>query len=347
MAVPFLPVALYLSVKRKKLKYLLQIRNDWGIKQVSKERDFKTIRLLYDFVVSDDRENRYIDDQTWKDLNIDQLYPRIDRTYTDPGEAVLYRILREPLFDKEILEGRNRIIGFFQKNQEARERVQLSLVRLGHQFVHNDIFTLLWKEQYPDSRIRLLYSAMALAALISLFLPLIFWSWIFLLVPVALFFVNLLIHYAAKRNKDMETVSFPYLINCIKAAGAISAVRDEELRPYTSKLGALHKASRGILKKARFLFSPNTAATDPATGIFLEYLNIFFLFEVRAFYNTREELSRHTPELRRLYLVLGELDALQSVASYRAGLPVYAEPEFVTNESIHLEVREARAAASG
>jgi DNA mismatch repair ATPase MutS len=342
LLIPFLSVAYYLSVKRKKLKYLMQIRNDWGTDRIVKERDFKSIRYLYDFISSDDKNNFYIDEQTWKDLNLDRLYSKIDRTYTDPGEAVLYRMLREPLFDKKVLDDRNRIIGFFQKNQEARERVQLSLVRLGHQFVHNDLFSLLWREQYPDSRIRLLYSAMALATLISLFLPLIFWSWIFLLVPVALFFINLLIHYAAKRNKDMETVSFPYLINCIKAAGAISVIRDEELRPYTSKLGELHKASRRILKKARFLFSPNTAATDPVAGIFLEYLNIFFLFEVRAFYNTRAELSRHTSELRELYLVLGELDTLQSVASYRAGLPAYTEPEFITNKGIYLEVREAR-----
>jgi hypothetical protein len=337
--IPLLSIALYLSAKRKNLRYMLQIRIDWGSRQIEKDRDFKTIRFLYDFVSSDNKNNHYIDEQSWKDLNMDQLYIKIDRTFTDLGEAVLYRMLREPLFDKKALDERRRVISFFQKKLEAREKIQLSLVRLGHQFVHNDIFTLLWRDKYPGSRIRLLYSAMAAIAFISLFVPLIFWSWLLVPIPVALFLINLFTHYAAKRSKDLETVSFPYLINCIKAAGAISAFRDEEIGTYTGRLGELYKASRGILKKSRFLFSPNTASTDPATGIILEYLNILFLFEVRAFYNTRNELSRHAPELRELYLILGELDALQSVSSYRASLPAYAEPEFVTN-NMHLAVKD-------
>ena len=74
---------------------------------------------------------------------MDQLYGKIDRTYTDPGEAVLYRILREPIFDKEKLAERSRVINCLQINPVAREKIQLALIRLGHQFIHNNIFTLL------------------------------------------------------------------------------------------------------------------------------------------------------------------------------------------------------------
>lgn len=339
--IPLLISALWLSVKYKKLKPVLQVRRDWGCKEAARERDFKSIRYFFDFTAAGDESNRFIDDQTWKDLNLDRLFTRLDRTYTDPGSAVLYRILREPLFEKTELAERTRIIQLFQKDRPVREKVQVRLVRLGWQFVSNDIFTLLWRDSYPAGRKRWLYTGLAILALASLFLPLVFWSWTLLAAPVAMFLINLFVHYSTRRQKDLEIISFPYLINCIKAAGNLSGVEGEELSPYTQKLKELYQASRGVIKKARFLVPVNTGAGDPTAGIFLDYLNIFFLLEVRAFFNTSYELSRHALELREIYLLLGKLDALQSIASYRAALSVYAEPEFV-DSSLILEIRDAR-----
>jgi DNA mismatch repair ATPase MutS len=45
--------------------------------------------------------------------------------------------------------------------------------------------------------------------------------------------------------------------------------------------------------------------------------------------------------LRELFVILGELDALQSVASYRASLTTYAEPEFI-EDKVRLEISEAK-----
>ena len=339
--IPLLSIALWLSVKIRKLKPVLQVRRDWGCKEVTRDRDFTTIRYLCDFVSKGENSSRFIDDQTWKDLNLDSLFTRIDRTYTDPGSAVLYRILREPLFDKEELAERTRIIRFFQQNRPARERVQVRLARLGRQFVSNDIFTLLWRDSYPSGRKRWLFNGLAAMALASLFLPLIFWSWALLAAPVAMFLVNLFVHYSTRRQKDLEIISFPYLINCIKAAGDLFASGEVEIQSDTQKLKELYKASRSVIKKARFLIPVNTGAGDPTAGLFLDYINIFFLLEVRAFFNTSYELSRHALELRELYLMLGKLDALQSVACYRASLPVYTEPEF-NSSGLHLEMRDAR-----
>jgi len=355
LLIPLVATVFYLLSLRRKLRYLLQIRKDWSQTQIAKERDFKTIRPLFDHIYSGDKSNDYVDEQTWKDLNMDQLYAKIDRTYTDPGEAVLYRMLREPLFDKEKLDERSRVIRFFQNNQEQREGIQTILLRLGHQFSHNDLFTLLWRDEFPKSRIKALFHIMALVAVVSIIMPIPLWIssvvthstfWsdnivLILMVPVMIFVINLLIHYRIKRKKDIETISFPYLISCIKTAKRLSSIKCEDLKSYTTKLAESSKVTRGIISKARFLFPANQGYSDPASGFILEYLNIFFLLEVRAFYNTADELSWRILDLRKLYLTLGELDAFQSIASYRASLTTYAEPEFI-EDGIHLEVREAR-----
>ena len=339
--IPLLSAMVYLSGQRRRLKNVLQIQTDWGKPHMSKERDFNTIRPLFDYVSSDAKSNDYIDEQTWKDLYMDELYTKIDRTYTDPGEAVLYRMLREPLFDKKELTERSRVVRFFQDNREARESIQLILIRLGHQFAHNDLFTLLWRDQFPKSKTRPLLTILALVALVSLFIPIVFGQAVLVLIPVGVLIINQLVHYYAKRRKDLETLSYSYLKNCIKTARELFSVTYVEIEPYTRRLEQLHRASRGILKKARFLFPADSGIFHPVVGFLLEYLNIFFLLELRAIYATTDELTRHISELRELYLTLGKLDALQSVASYRASLSTYSEPEFV-EEGIHLEVRGAK-----
>jgi hypothetical protein len=327
------------SNKRKKLRNLLQIRNDWGKDIFIKNRDLKTIRPFFDKMSSLNPNENAVDEQTWKDLNMDELYTRIDRSYTDPGEAVLYRMLREPLFNREELAGRGQVIRFFQNNRETREKIQMVLIGLGHQFVHNDIVNLLWRETNPITAMKWFYYFMAITAFISILPPLIFWSLPLVFIPVAMFFINLIIHYRFKRINEVETTSFPYLIRSIQAAKEISAVTDGEIEPYVNNLREEVKAAGGILKKVRFLFPVRSSPSD--TGLLFEYVNIFFLFEVRDFYDITEEINRHINDLRQMYMTLGELDALISVASYRTSLPVYAEPEFA-GDGIHLEVKDAK-----
>jgi DNA mismatch repair ATPase MutS len=339
--VPMLSVICYFSRKRKKLRLLLQIKDDWGKIRIDKDRPFENIRLLFDYYNSEQGNTDLIDNQTWKDLNMEQLYEKIDRCYSDPGEAVLYNMLRTPLFDAEKLAARNKIIRAFQSNTELREQLQLGLSKLGHQFIKNDIFTLLWRNDFPKIRIKLLLTTLSIAAFLSIIIPIVFQSAALILVPVAIFIINLLIHYHFKqtRGNNLETISFPYLIALIKTAKTLSEIKNAEIEPYTRELAELYKNTRGILKKARYLFPTDASSSDPAAYL-LEYLNIFFLLEVRAFYATTGELARNIEKLREMYLLTGELDALLSVASYRESLPAHAEPQF-GEKGIYLEIRDA------
>ena len=82
-----------------------------------------------------------------------------------------------------------------------------------------------------------------------------------------MFLINLVIHYRLKERTDLETVSFPYLIRCIKTAGELSNVTDGEIKPYTKKLEDSYINESGIIKNTRFLFP--TSASFPDSGILL------------------------------------------------------------------------------
>jgi hypothetical protein len=341
LLLPLGAIIFYLLRKRRKQNQIRKIRSEWGTERLVKERELESIKGLFASVPPEAHKTT-IDDQTWRDLNMDQLYARIDRTLTDPGEAVLYKMLRQPLMEGEELAKRSRTIRFFQDNPEVREKVQFILLNHGHEFSPHAFFNLLWKTKYPRSRVKPLFTVLALAAMVSIAVPFIFWSAILISVPVGMLVINIITHYSVKRRMDIETISLPYLLACIKTARKLSLVDHPALASYAQKLKKQYSIARNIQKKARFLFPGNQTANDPiGAGYLLEYINIFFLLEIRAFYAAADEIAKHTPELRDLYQTIGEIDALQSAASYRASLPGYAEPEFV-REGIHLEVSEAR-----
>jgi DNA mismatch repair ATPase MutS len=339
--VPLMTLVYSFSKKRRDLRLLVQLRRDWGAVRVTKDRDLEAIRQLFDYGVSVRQSVTRIDDETWDDLEMEGLFEKIDRTLTDPGEAVLYRMLREPLFQRDSIEERNRIVRVFEKDARLREKIQIVFARRGRQLVHNDLFTLLWRDRYPESRWRLFFNGLALAALVSLVVPLAFWSGILVLVPIGMFIINLITHYYARRRKDMEITSFPYLIECLYAARELSSVEDSEVSAYTRRIGELYRKCRNILSRSRFQSRLYSQSADPYISPALEYINIFFLVEVRAFFDTTAELIRHARDLRELYTALGELDALLSIASYRAGLPSYTIPEF-TAVGTSLDIKEAR-----
>jgi len=66
----------------------------------------------------------------------------------------------------------------------------------------------------------------------------------------------------------------------------------------------------------------------------VEYVYIAFLVEERAFYSVIDEINKYKLELKELYLALGEIDALISASSYRAGLEKYVEPELQMGKRI-------------
>ena len=61
-----------------------------------------------------------------------------------------------------------------------------------------------------------------------------------------------------------------------------------------------------------------------------EYFSILFLNETRAFHRILAHMESHRNDLHELFDTLGEIDALQAIASFRDGLPYYCKPTFIS-----------------
>jgi hypothetical protein len=337
---PLMFVSIRIYQKSTLQKLLAQLREDWG-KEKEKDRYFSEIESFYRYSTARPDDNDIsIDDQTWSDLNMDDLYSRIERTLTNPGECILYQILRTPLLSGEMLKKRNEIIRLFQTNKEIRENIQTGLLRMGKQ-KGNGITALVCEELPPSTPLKFLFSFLALLALISLFaVPLLWGSAGIILVILPLYLVNMLATNKVRKRLLFQLTAIRYLGAMIRIGRKIAAIECPELSEYRVELEKATSATKKIARKTFLLFPEASVSSDIATLLYA-HIDIYFLREVRIFYSVLDEIHTHHKELRLLYRLIGDLDAMQSVASYREGLTGYAVPDF-SDEELLLDIKDAR-----
>jgi len=197
-------------------KNLKQVRENYG-KENKRERKFEDIKLLFDVLKYKNSEEIYVDDQTYLDLNMDEVFGKLDRTLCSPGEQYLYYILRNPVLKVGKLINRNKIVSFFQHNKEIREKVQISLLKLGRQR-SNTITCFLWNEiSYKTSMKPLLYllTILAFASLASIAFIGISKAFVFIFV---IFAANSFLSFKIKKQVGSEIQSMRYLGKLISMA---------------------------------------------------------------------------------------------------------------------------------
>lgn len=323
--------------KFKKEKKLSKLRARWG-QDLKRDRNYNVIRILFDKKRKTNDKN--IDDQTWADLNLNQVYANIDHTLTSPGETVLYDMLRRPLFSELKISKRNSIINVFQKNKNARENIRLELLNLGRQR-KNSLIKLLWGEvpkPTPYGTILNIMAFLSLGVLGSFY----FWGVksFFLLAIIMAINTGIIKYFKKKFFQRLPANSIRYLASLINTAekiANINSIDNEEFNDFQYKLKQLtekvniltHKISEAIPR-----------SIQGETAIIYEYLNTLFLIEVRSFNSSLHEINKNIKELKQMYSLIGEIDSLQSVASYRESLVYYNIPDLNINSKL-LKLKQA------
>ncbi|WP_392486590.1 MutS-related protein [Haloimpatiens sp. FM7315] len=324
VSIIFFIVAFRLYMKIKDIKVIKYLKDSWG-KEIKKKRDFTKIRKLYDDLKKDDVF--YVDDQTWFDLNMDNIYSKLDRNLTTPGEQFLYYMLRKPCFSEDKLKKRGENINYLKDNNEVREKIQYNLHKLGKD--KNAYLLDFLKDKLPNSKsIKLSLNILLIMSISTIVYA------IYLKKPVAMFyimvmyFINYYVHSKVKKNILGDTSCIKYMYKVLICADSIISIKD--LQKNIDEVNIIKKElqpCRKLMKKAVSLIMSNTDGVD----ILMEYFNIFFLMETRAFFSTVKEIDDNRENIKKIYVYLGKIDALLSIASYRNDIKSYVEPKFLEN----------------
>ena len=202
-----------------------------------------------------------IDDITWNDLALEDLYLLMNNTVSSPGDSVLMDWLRHPVFDKEKLAARDRLIELVRENQGLREKLQVILWDVGRDngISAYELFKRL-DEAQKIGRAKYIASAIGMLAGIALLFiqPL-----VGLLLIIAMLVFNSASYMHGNTTIKTYVKSFKAILRMLEASRKLAGLNVPEIKDILQELGSLEGGLKGISRGA-FLV---TSASGVGTGL--------------------------------------------------------------------------------
>lgn len=310
---------------RRRLKYIkLNIINQYG-----KEIDLDEVMIKMNNVSSyfrNKNEKNTIDNITWNDLNMDDVFKKINNTQCTAGQEVLYDILRKPLYNKEVLIKRDKVIDYFRNNEKERQAIQLILGKIGKSdelYITNCLFN-----EADDSKSKLLkYRLLSWLPTLSLLLLLI--NPMFLALTIGLAVLNVFISQRSK-VKNYDASGFSYMISIINVANKIKNMNIKEIEENVYSVEINLNNVKHIKRKS---VGSETKSIMSDMDVFSEYANLIFLKELKTYEKVKNTIIKNKEDLKAIYEYVGMIDALIAIASFRDSLSFYTKPILTKSKS--------------
>lgn len=291
-----------------------------------RKRESEKIKTLFNLM---DKNEFTLDDQTWDDLIMDEVFCELDRTYSAEGEAVLYNMLRNPIMNEEELSERGRLIDTFRLNID----LTVDIRKIFYERIFdkkNRLIDMMNELKAVNKSKFILYSFLGiLPILLILAVVLLQNPQIMALVMID---VLLQIYIHGNEHDKINAVGLIYLRDLISCAKKISHIKNKEIEPYTARIKELLKKIDSIDKSTYLL-----KAVNSFDGLF-EMLSIPFLIEEITYYKVNEKLLENREIILELYYLVGELDALISIAIYQnKNQEKCARPKYIKETALRIK----------
>ena len=302
----------------KKKKLIAQLENSFG-KPPAKDYDagdMDWIRTWYDACRADHRDPFYVDETTWKDLDMDDVYQRINSCQCTAGEQYLYYMLRRPM-DRETFGTQQGLIRLMENNPPLRLKIRLILSRISNK--RSLDLTSVFRPKDTSSFWLILYSLMAFLLVASIFMVVFFGiSWV--LVLTVLLAVNSFFHEYRRIRCEHEIDRTNY---CVSLAFGLQRIRKLKQPELDRHLGDAYRH----LDQMKPILRTGPVMSRMNSDLFQALFTTCFLTDLIAFEILKKRLAKYHDHFLAVHEAVGRMDASVAVASCRAEWPVWCEPE--------------------
>jgi hypothetical protein len=275
--------------------------------------------------------NQTLSDKTCNDLDFQELFMFIDRTNSRVGQQYLYNKLRTiPLHHTENTI-HEKLIEEFSNNRDFRVSVQFQLSKLNEREVYY-IPSLFQDEILKPPNWYFIVPLLSFTSLLSFIM--IFFNPVFFLLNLSLFFVNIFIHFWNKRNLYHYFSTIPQLSKLNNVAQELFKIEIlKQINPDLTKLtNVLNKVSNRMS-----VFNFEVKMQSDGQLIFwtiMEFVKIVLLIEPLFLFGTLKRIDTKRAEIEDVFMFVGEIDAICSIASLRSGLKDFCIPEISDGQKI-------------
>ena len=268
----------------------------------------------------------YIDDITWNDLSMEQVYERINTAESSVGQEVLKSVLRNQLFDEDILRKRSERADHFAEKPDLKNRFKKIFKNLGRT-KKLSLYDYIFKFDEINQQSNGIHYILIILLLIAI--ALVFISPVIgIIALIVMFAINISSYFKYKAEVESYFMCFKYIVRMMKAASDIvktvpgtDSILEEQIITLKGLIMEL-----APLKRGSWLLTNSVSGS--LVDVIMDYVRMLFHVDLIKFNNMRKLASEKTSAIDLLFKTLGELETDICISDYRSTLDGWCRPEF-------------------
>lgn len=277
-----------------------------------------------------------IDDITWNDLNMDNIFCQMNYTYSAAGEEYLYHMLRTPMQNNSEMEQLEKQIQFFMENEEERVKYQTYFASLGKTGKYSiyDYLNYLDTLGVRNNTMHYLGDLLIAGSLLFMFLS----TSLGVVLLIASMIFNITSYFRYKKDIEPYITSFAYILRLLKSSAEIEKIHvdvfADELKVLSGerkKLGKFKAGSYILMSGERM-----NASSNPLE-IVMDYLRMTFHLDLIKFNNMLSEVRQNIESIDMQLTISGYMEAVIAIGAYRTARKSYCVPDLTCMDSLSIE----------
>lgn len=275
-----------------------------------------------------------VDELTWNDLNMDEIFMQMAYTGSSVGDDCLYKLLHYPRKNEQELQRLEEKISYYRKNEEARLNLWVLFHRMGRmKNISLSQYLQYMSELTPEGNAK--HHLVNLLILLSLFLMIFSVGYGLILLFLFLLY-NLYTYFKYRGEMEPYLVSFRYILSMLNYSGKMEKDLAAEWKDEKEILNKAWKLNERLSKNSFLVMSSGRMSGD-GIELLLDYLRMCFHLDIIKFNSMLRHMQTHMDALWEIYELLGGLDSCLAIGAYREWLPAVCNPEFCDVKEINME----------
>lgn len=322
----------------------------WGIQWRRREKNRSRMKFYYgrwrDVYYSDEvlsiikeytqSKECLIDEITWNDLNMDDVFQKINHTWSFAGEDYLYYLMHVPVNSKKDWKDQEELIRYYQEHERERIELQMLFGKIG-KYHGASIYSYISRSIEMNTHTPLVHYLCPIALAIAIgslfFNPA--EGVVFLILVVI---TNIGLYFSKRRAIENSMQALQYFLNLQKAAGDILKKKLVVNDHYREMLQKDYTSVKKYLGWT-IMLKPADWGNQSLEEIVLDYFRLVTHLDNILFYRCMRRLKQNMNAVENLITTMGFLESIIAIGSLRKALPYYCVPEF--SEGRQLEIRDA------
>lgn len=291
---------------------------------------FNEIESIAEFYLSTGGNNSDgIDEITWNDLDMDDVFDRINTCQSSVGEEYLYALLHRGLGENEELFRHG--LELLGGNRELRISVCEKLKNLGSMNYNSVAETCFGKSLTLDEENEAVYKWFPFLPFALALLGLIFGGIGAALGFIAGCIINMVVYYKNSFKYAAEKGMMKYLSDMLYCCKTLGEASDD---PLIFQLSEMFKPFERIAKKLAWINRLDGVQDSDIEAGFASYVKLVTFIDINGFFEVKRIAAENGEGLRQIYERIGLLDAVCAVLNFRGSCGTYCEPNFTDSKEI-------------